>query len=370
MNVLFYYYYLGLGGVEASVLNRIVALKKRGVKAQYWYSKLYCRGAEYISKLDFIHQVDLEKPAFWEDLSQFDVVVIIDFPELVTKLEAAGFRTPVVYESHAAFPPALERYYSVLNSGLIKAVIVPSPFNRELIVNSENSCLEPVVIPNCIDTDDFANVPAPEPICQEVESSPIVLWVGRMGDNKNPIEALEIAGLLERSRPDIQFLMVGDTPRYEEYMQHLTSRLERGLPESARFMRQIKFEQMASIYRLVARSGGLLLSTSRYESSPMTFIESMACQCPILSTDVGGVPWLLDHGRFGMMYQLGEIEDAAEQIDRLTRSQFSAERSNLVRRAYDYVTMVHAPSKVAEQYEKVLSLVSSQRLPSQGFDEG
>jgi len=57
----------------------------------------------------------------------------------------------------------------------------------------------------------------------------------------------------------------------------------------------------------------LLLSTSLWEGSPNIIKEAMACNCPIVSTDVGDVKWLLD-GVEGCFITTNDPNDIANKI--------------------------------------------------------
>jgi glycosyltransferase involved in cell wall biosynthesis len=361
LRVVFYYRFLGLGGVEASLLNRIEALRHEGVECEYWFSKFFGTGAEYITRRDYVRQVETGGAGLIDELKNFDVVVIIDFPQLVTALEQSNINVPVIFESHASFPPALERYYAVLGSKIIRAIVVPSTYNQSLIRNSAKSIIDPIVIPNCIDPEKFLSNRKSVALADlESWSGPVILWVGRLEDEKNPAEMLLIAKALCTDRPDICFVMVGDTPDYDEYINSLDMSLETGIPNSVNFIRHVKFDEMAYLYLLAARSGGLLLATSKFESSPMTFIEAMACGCPVLSSDVGGVGELLRNGQLGFLYQFGDIDSAAKKINQLTKLQSKNEREALIKNAVTYVNSIHAPVAIAKQYNALLKRVAVQ----------
>lgn len=351
MNVLFYYYFLGLGGVEASLLNRLAALKRYGIEGQYWFSIFYGDGAKYIGKKDCIRQLDIHAHSFIEEVRKFDAIVVVDLPDLVIALEQNHVNLPVIFESHASFPPALERYYGVLDREIIRAVVVPSTYNLRLIKSSNKYRKDPIVIPNCIDPSMInGSLKLPASFLMEIPNRPVVIWVGRLEDEKNPLEFLRIVKSLETRRPDIRFILIGDTPDYHLYLDSLRASLGTEIPDSVKFIQKVKFEEMASYYLLASKTNGLLLSTSNYESAPMTFIEAMASHCPILSSDVGGVGDLLQAGKLGFMYKCGDVELAANIVDEMTSARYSEVKKQMTEAAFDCVVSVHSPEAVAKKY--------------------
>lgn len=358
MEIIFYYHFLGLGGVEVTIINRINALRSVGIKGEFWFSKFYGDGAKYIKSKSFIRQVDLRDPAFFDELQSYDAITVIDFPALIKHLESNNCSIPVVYETHASFTPALQEYYAVMESDIVSAIVVPSKFNRDLILETRKPKIKPIVIQNCIDTKLFS-CDAPALMLPEVdiESGPIIIWVGRLEDEKNPQELISIARQVGTVRRDLQFLVIGDTPYYEDYLKTLEQSPESEPPKSIIFVRKVKFEGMPGIYNLAAKSGGLLLSTSLYESVPMTFIEAMACGCPILSTAVGGVEEILSNGKYGFLYKSGDIETATRLILELTDNSAFKKRNSVIQPALKYVRHHHSMSTIASQYASLLGNV-------------
>ena len=83
------------------------------------------------------------------------------------------------------------------------------------------------------------------------------------------------------------------------------------------------------------RGADLLLVTSLYESFGLVALEAMACGVPVLATRVGGVPEVVEHGRTGLLFSLGDnasaIDLAVELLTNPVRHQ--AMRGAAVRRA-------------------------------------
>ncbi len=50
---------------------------------------------------------------------------------------------------------------------------------------------------------------------------------------------------------------------------------------------------------------------SELESFGLAALEAMACKVPSISTRVGGVPELIDHGETGLLYPVGAVDEMA-----------------------------------------------------------
>ena len=123
ISVAFYYRFLGLGGVETALLNRIKALSLGGVEAKFYFSEFYGEGAKYLSERSDIEWIDFETQATRRQISSYDALVVVDNPIAPEIFANMGLNLPIIYETHASLPSSLARYYSVMNYEAIKAVI-------------------------------------------------------------------------------------------------------------------------------------------------------------------------------------------------------------------------------------------------------
>jgi len=112
-----------------------------------------------------------------------------------------------------------------------------------------------------------------------------VAMIGRLTDQKRPLDFLELARRCRADFPDIQFLLVGAGELAQQCDQFIQTN---ALPN----VRRIPFVEDLS--ELLPFIDGLIFC-SAYEGLPIAMLEALAMGVPILSTDVGDIPLLLDH---------------------------------------------------------------------------
>lgn len=352
MKVLFVYPFYGLGGVETAVLSRMAALRQIGVDAESLFLAAYASGGDELATGDGV-TVGLE----WSDVQDFlrpdfDAIVAIDAPEVVELCEVERLGIPLLVESHVSYPPAFERLYGCISNDLVQAVVVPSEFNRLQILKATSSAKPVHVLPNALDEGWAASTPTPP--ARRVDTRAQLLWIGRLEDPKNPEAFMRIGRLLLDRDCHVDMILVGDSPEYRNARRRLLEQISSSVRKRITFLRAVPHRRMREVYQAVAASGGCLVSTSRNESSPMTFLEAMAVGCPVVSSSVGGVGELVLHGETGFLFPLEDDMAAVNLIERLVDPAMDRERARITDRALSFVRERSDPRKVAEAYRSVL----------------
>jgi len=103
----------------------------------------------------------------------------------------------------------------------------------------------------------------------------------------------------------------------------------------------------------------LLLSTSLWEGSPNIIKEAMACNCPIVSTNVGDVKWLLD-GVEGCFITTNDPKDIADKIKKALN--FKSRRNGRDKLINLGLDSEHIAKKIIKVYEEVINNTSGKRV--------
>jgi glycosyltransferase involved in cell wall biosynthesis len=131
-----------------------------------------------------------------------------------------------------------------------------------------------------------------ERIRQELGAPPgslLVLWVGGLVSEKDPAAAVALAERMRDSAAPVVVAMAGDGPLAGP-LQRLVAgtpnvRLLGPRPDAPRLM----------------QAADVLLSTSRTEGAPSSFVEALFAGLPIVTPDVGGIRELVQHGYNGLV---------------------------------------------------------------------
>ena len=181
------------------------------------------------------------------------------------------------------------------------SVMVPSGFLAEVFARQQ---VETVVVPNVIDLESFR--PAPE---ASFEGRRLIVTrnLEPVYDVATAIRAFEIVAA---SFPDSRLIVAGDGPERPKLESLVT---QRGLHERVRFTGNLPNEQVADLYQTAA----LMLNSSLADNMPISILEAAASGVAVVSTDVGGVPYLVRDGESALLVPPGDPAALAQAAIRL-----------------------------------------------------
>lgn len=105
---------------------------------------------------------------------------------------------------------------------------------------------------------------------------------------------------------NIRLIIAGDGPEYD----NLNSLIHE-LDATSR-IQLVGFQDREVFFSSI----DVMISSSSYETSPLTILEAFSCKCPVVATDVGGVNELIEHLKNGILVPYNDIEamDRAIQL--------------------------------------------------------
>jgi glycosyltransferase involved in cell wall biosynthesis len=95
-----------------------------------------------------------------------------------------------------------------------------------------------------------------------------------------------------------------------------------GIADAVDFPGRIDNDQMNALYA----SADLMLNPSTVDNMPISILEAFASGVPVVSTDVGGVPFIAEDGRTALLVPPRDAEAMAGAMLRLLRDEDFAQR--------------------------------------------
>lgn len=155
--------------------------------------------------------------------------------------------------------------------------IAPSQYLFEFFKNAGYSNIE--FIPNSINILEY-------PYKDRQEFEPNLLWVRAFAEIYNPMLALKVLQLLLKKFPDAQLTMVGPVKdhSWEKCKKYA---LDHSLP--VKFTGKLQKKEWLEL----SQNSDIFINTTNIDNTPVSIIEAMALGIPVVSTRVGGLPFLL-----------------------------------------------------------------------------
>lgn len=163
------------------------------------------------------------------------------------------------------------------------AIVVPSRFLQDVFASYG---VESIVIPNGVSLDVFRPRPEREPSPQRLH----VVITRNLEEVYGIDTAIRAAALMRAEFPGLVLSVAGAGAQHGA-LAKLAHDL--GVADAVRFTGRLEVPQVAALYE----QADILLNPSRADNTPGSLLEAAACGVPIVSTNVGGVPYLVEHQR-------------------------------------------------------------------------
>lgn len=180
------------------------------------------------------------------------------------------------------------------------------------------------VIPNFVNCDLYVRKPDPKLRAEWAPSGePILMHLSNFRPVKRILDAVEIFALV-REKMAAKLVMIGDGPDRQP-AEALAK--QRGVEKDVLFLGK------QNGIREKLGQADLFLLPSQLESFGLAALEAMACEVPVIATNAGGLPEVIENGVDGYMVEPGDVKLAAKYaIDLLSRADRGREMGQLARK--------------------------------------
>ena len=303
------------GGMATQTQQLVDLMRKEGVDVTLVQINKPYRPA-WVSKLKGIRALFRLLPYLWQVwrlAGQVNVIHLMANSGWSWQL----FSTPVVWIGWLRKTPVIVNYrggeaqqyfassFSRVKPTLDKAtaVVVPSGYLKQVFAGFG---AEVEIIPNIINLDRFKPVDG-----KHNNSANITLIITR---NLEPIYGIETAiravAIARQTLPELRLAIAGSGPQRQE-LEVLVSTL--GLDDCVEFAGRLDASRITEFYN----SADAMLNPTTVDNMPNSVLEALASGVPVVTTDVGGIPYIVEHEKTALMVPVADENAMADQILRL-----------------------------------------------------
>lgn len=225
------------------------------------------------------------------------------------------------------------KYITKLHGGDLPNRLKKSPFFCNLLFNNAYKITAPsayllnafserysanlMYIPNTIEIENYH-------FEHRTFDCPKLLWVRSFSSIYNPKMAIKVLAALKKEYPDTILYMVG--PDKENLIEDCRL-FAQELNVEVHFTGKLEKEEWLKL----AKDFNFFINTTHFDNTPVSVIEAMALGLPVISTNVGGIPFLLNDKHTAMLVPDSDAEAMSLAIKNILTD--DALRLNIIKNA-------------------------------------
>ena len=214
--------------------------------------------------------------------------------------------------------------------GLVDKVICPSEFMKTKLETN------PELADKCIAMHNFLVGEDARRDNPETNDTKYVLYFGRFSEEKGIATLLKVCKAL----PEVKFVFAGSGPLKEE-VDAVSNIEDRG------------FLSGEELHSLIRNARFTVFPSEWYENCPFSVMESQQFGTPIIASDLGGTPELVEDGVTGELFEAGNDKDLAARIKDLWENDDKINAYRTGCRNVNFDTVGQYCEKLLEIYDKI-----------------
>lgn len=252
---------------------------------------------------------------------------------------------PYILTLHGGnLPTFARRWPGRVRRLLSRAAVVTTP-SRYLQEQMTPYRTDIILLPNALDLSRYQPRESAQP------ARPRLIWLRAFHRIYNPVLAAQVVDRLRHDWPDVHLTMVGPDKGDGSFgdLQHFVA--NSNLQAHVSYVGGVPKEEVPAWLQ----RGDIFLNTANVDNTPVSVIEAMACGLCVVSTNVGGIPYLLDHEQDALLVPPNDPDAMADAVRRiLAEPGLAAQLSRNARRKaeqFDWETIL-------PQWERLLTEVA------------
>lgn len=241
----------------------------------------------------------------------------LDFPREVRSLATMAPGVPIVLQDHASRPPRIwrraswRRAMSIATGIAFCALEQARPFENAGLIYPTTQLYE---IPES--TSRF--VPGDKGQARaalQVSGDPLILWVGHLDANKDPLTVLAGVSEAVQAMPALQlWCCFGAAPLLREVRNRICA--DPGLRHRVHLLGRVSHERVEQMMR----AADVFVLGSHREGSGYSLIEALACGLPPVVTDIPSFRALTGSGAVGKLWSCGDSHSLCAALRAVARA--------------------------------------------------
>ena len=204
--------------------------------------------------------------------------------------------------------------------------------------------------PKAVDTEGYhpskASTKARRQLTNNHPDAPLVMYIGRISKEKDLERLNNVMVLVRKQVPGARLGIVGGGP----YLQKLQESFD---PSFTTFTGYLSGEELASAFA----SGDVFVFPSATETLGLVALESFASAVPVVGTNAGGIPFVIDEGKTGHLIPAdGSDEDWARAVIDLLQDPVRREKMGAAaRKEAEKYSWRESTEALVHAYQKALA---------------